>query len=64
MHEDPSGEHDPRDLEAIATLVAGAAARLIRSNVGRPTRLREKSSPTRPLAPTSCSSTLRPLSLP
>ena len=46
MHEDPSGEHDPRDLEAIATLVAGAAARLIRSNVGRPTRLREKSSPT------------------
>lgn len=46
MHEDPSDEHDPRDLEAIAILVAGAAARLIRNTIGRPTRLREKSSPT------------------
>ncbi|HEX6657532.1 MAG TPA: inositol monophosphatase family protein, partial [Ilumatobacter sp.] len=42
----PSVDHDPRDLESIATRVAGAAAHLIRSNVERPTRLREKSSPT------------------
>ncbi len=42
----PGDEHDPRDLEAIAAVVAGAAARLIRGNVGRPTGLQEKSTPT------------------
>ena len=39
-------EHHPRDLEAVAASVAGAAAALIRPNVGRATGLGAKSSPT------------------
>jgi myo-inositol-1(or 4)-monophosphatase len=38
--------HDPRELETVAVSVARASADLIRANVGRATRLHEKSSPT------------------
>jgi myo-inositol-1(or 4)-monophosphatase len=38
--------HDPRELEAVAVAVARASAALIRAEVGRATRLAEKSSPT------------------
>ncbi|MGH9288336.1 MAG: inositol monophosphatase family protein [Acidimicrobiales bacterium] len=38
--------HDARELEAVAASVARASAALIRANIGRATRLGEKSSPT------------------
>ena len=38
--------HDARELERVAVSVAQASAALIRANVGRATRLGEKSSPT------------------
>ena len=38
--------HDVRELETVAVSVAHASATLIRANVGRATRLGEKSSPT------------------
>jgi myo-inositol-1(or 4)-monophosphatase len=41
-----SSLHDVRELETLAVSVAGASAALIRANVGRATRLGEKSSPT------------------
>ncbi len=41
-----SAMHDPRELETVAASVARASAALIRANVGRATRLGEKSSPT------------------
>ena len=40
------GENDPRELEALAASVASASAALIRTNVGSPTGLEAKSSPT------------------
>jgi myo-inositol-1(or 4)-monophosphatase len=44
--------HDLRELETVAVSVARAAAALIRANVGRATRLGEKSSPTDVVTPT------------
>ena len=41
-----SALHNPRELETVAASVARASAALIRANVGRGTRLGEKSSPT------------------
>jgi myo-inositol-1(or 4)-monophosphatase len=40
------GDHEPRELEAVAASVAGAAASLIRTSVGQATGLGAKSSPT------------------
>jgi myo-inositol-1(or 4)-monophosphatase len=44
--------HDVRELETVAMSVARASAALIRANVGKATRLGEKSSPTDVVTPT------------